>query len=82
VILLPSSSRFNVNSALSVEVGQQFVEVEAPRRIWTVARIMTPPSGIPHAQLRLVNDPSTVKLLSVRVLMGKHWARTVDQAVA
>ena len=82
MIDVPNTNRFSANSALPIEVGQQFIEAEAPRRIWTVARLMTPPGGIPHAQLRLVNDPSTVKLLSVRVLLGKPWSRIEDQAVA
>lgn len=62
---------------MSIDVGQRLREVNPPYRIWEVVRVIRPPTGRRHAQLRLAANHRTTRILSCTDLESGRSFRPV-----
>ena len=65
----------------NIQVGHKYRETSFPHRMWEVARLLEPIPGMPHAQLRLLADQSSAKLISCLALRtGVSYQRVEAKA--
>ncbi|HRJ60264.1 MAG TPA: hypothetical protein PKZ97_00020 [Azospirillaceae bacterium] len=61
-----------------VASGQMFRRVGAGGGVWEVAAIRKDGMGTPHAMLRRIDDPNTLKTLSVTTLLDNSQFEPAD----
>jgi len=55
-----------------MRIGDVVTQVDHPRRVWQVVRLVTPFESIPHASLECLSDRKTTKFLSCHVLQDRR----------
>lgn len=55
-----------------MRIGDVVTQVDHPRRVWQVVRVVTPFESIPHASLECVSDRKTTKFLSCHILQDRR----------
>ena len=61
-----------------VASGQTYRRVGAGGGVWEVAGVRKDGMGTPHAMLRRIDDPNTLKTLSVATLLDSTQFEPVD----
>ncbi|MBM3585222.1 MAG: hypothetical protein FJX36_12605 [Alphaproteobacteria bacterium] len=62
---------------LDIRKGQRFCNADASFIVWLVDGLMEDSAGVPHARLHRVNDPNTIKTLSIAALRDGRLYRPV-----
>jgi hypothetical protein len=62
---------------LDIRKGQRFCNADASFIVWVVDGLLEDSAGVPHVRLRRVNDPNTVKTLSIAALRDGRLYRPV-----
>lgn len=55
-----------------MRIGDVVTQVDHPRRVWQVVRVVTPFESIPHASLECLTDRKTTKFLSCHILQDRR----------
>ncbi|CAK0745256.1 Serine/threonine protein kinase [uncultured Gammaproteobacteria bacterium] len=60
---------------MAVQLGQRFEKVGAFLMVFEVVSLVKTRDGMPHARLRLVGDPSDIRMISESSLGDRHLYR-------
>ena len=61
-----------------INIGDRFVKVDEPTKVWVITELGAPISPIPHYQVVREDYVSRLRTLSEQVLLDNNFYRRID----